>query len=105
MTAQELKDIVSTYVGKLENTTFSAINTLHYEHNETNDKTGKSEWVVEDKKVLCSIELTDYGLNAEEDTLAILGGVGGADASKENLIYYLDKYKFKHKEVEQLSLW
>lgn len=47
----------------------------------------------------------DYGLNAEEDTLAILGGVGGADASKENLIYYLDKYKFKHKEVEQLSLW
>lgn len=31
----------------------------------------------------------------------LLGGVGGADASKENLIYYLDK----HKEVEQLSLW
>lgn len=42
MTAQEFKDIVSAYVGKLENTTFSAINTLHYEHNETNDKTGKS---------------------------------------------------------------
>lgn len=105
MTPSEFKDIVSAYVGNLEGTKFSAVNDLIYSHNKINEHNGTSKFVEEHKKVLCVIELNEYGLTAEEETYSILGGVSGTIPSKENIFYYLDKYKFKHKEVEQLSLW
>lgn len=102
------KELFSLYKGKAESKVFGYI--VFTNVNDLTDHWGKK------KKVECKIEISmsyivdpkRYSVSAEEKTLEIIGGQLSGNMTKEEALAHaekmLERYCFKHIEMEQLSL-
>lgn len=100
----QVQELFRSFIGKTEYKKWAGEDAIQISH----------ENVIKDKKVMCEITVfydgvvNDYAINAQENSLCVLGGqMYGTD--EENLLKELEKqlyrYNFKRREVVQQSLW
>ena len=107
MTKSKLIEIINMYQGQRKDNFYYSMNDFEKYENDYNEESNKCMFILKKRKILTTIEIEPNYFNISEQTCEYQGGASMPydKITESELIGYMEKWQFKRKEQEQLTLF